>query len=33
MREIKNSPQVYTTQKGKEEIENDPQVYTLPKRV
>ena len=28
MEEIKNNPQVYTTQEGLEEIENNPQVYT-----
>ena len=26
--EIKNNPQVYTTQEGREEIKNNPQVYT-----
>ena len=26
--EIKNNPQVYTTQESKEEIKNNPQVYT-----
>ena len=31
MREIKNNPQVYTTQKGKEEIKTNPQVYTTQK--
>ena len=28
MQEIKNNPQVYTTQEGIEEIKNNPQVYT-----
>ena len=28
MQEIKNNPQVYTTQEGTEEIKNNPQVYT-----
>ena len=28
MQEIKNNPQVYTTQKGIEEIKSNPQVYT-----
>ena len=28
MQEIKNDPQVYTTQEGMEEIKNNPQVYT-----
>ena len=28
MEEIKNNPQVYTTQEGIEEIKNNPQVYT-----
>ena len=28
MREIKNNPQVYTTQEGIGEIKNNPQVYT-----
>ena len=28
MQEIKNNPQVYTTQKGIREIENNPLVYT-----
>ena len=28
MQEIKNNPQVYTTQEGIEEIKNKPQVYT-----
>ena len=27
MQEIKNNPQVYTTQEGTEEIKNNPQVY------
>ena len=28
MQEIKNDPQVYTTQEGMQEIKNSPQVYT-----
>ena len=28
MQEIKNNPQVYTTQEGIEEIKNNSQVYT-----
>ena len=28
MQEIKNDPQVYTTQEGMQEIKNNPQVYT-----
>ena len=28
MGEIKNNPQVYTTQEGMQEIKNNPQVYT-----
>ena len=28
MQEIKNNPQVYTTQEGIGEIKNNPQVYT-----
>ena len=28
MQEIKNNPQVYTTQEGIEEIKSNPQVYT-----
>ena len=28
MQEIKNNPQVYTTQEGMKEIKNNPQVYT-----
>ena len=28
MQEIKNNPQVYTTQEGMQEIKNNPQVYT-----
>ena len=28
MQEIKNNPQVYTTQEGIEVIKNNPQVYT-----
>ena len=28
MQEIKNNPQVYTTQEGIEEIKNNPQVHT-----
>ena len=28
MKEIKNNPQVYTTQEDKEGIKNNPQVYT-----
>ena len=28
MQEIKNNPQVYTTQKGMQEIKNNPQLYT-----
>ena len=28
MEPIKNNPQVYTTQEGKQEIKNNPQVYT-----
>ena len=28
MQEIKNNPQVYTTQEGIEQIKNNPQVYT-----
>ena len=28
MQEIKNNPQVYTTQEGIEKIKNNPQVYT-----
>ena len=27
MQEIKNDPQVYTTQEGMQEIKNNPQVY------
>ena len=33
MREIKNNPQVYTTQEGIEEIKNNPQVYTTQKGI
>ena len=29
MQEIKNNPQIYSTQKGIEEIKNNPQVYTI----
>ena len=29
MQEIKNNPQVYTTQECTEEIKNNPQVYTI----
>ena len=28
MQEIKNNPQVYTTQEGMQEIKGNPQVYT-----
>ena len=28
MQEIKNNPQVYTTQESIEDIKNNPQVYT-----
>ena len=31
MQEIKNNPQVYTTQDGIEKVKNNPQVYTTQK--
>ena len=31
MQEIKNNPQLYTTQDGIEKVKNNPQVYTTQK--
>ena len=33
MQEIKNNPQVYTTQEGIEQIKSNPQVYTTQKGI
>ena len=33
MQEIKNIPQVYTTQEGIEQIKSNPQVYTTQKGI
>ena len=33
MQEIKNNPQVYTTQEGIEQIKRNPQVYTTQKGI
>ena len=33
MQEIKNNPQLYTTQEGIEQIKSNPQVYTTQKGI
>ena len=33
MQDIKNNPQVYTTQEGIEQIKSNPQVYTTQKGI